>query len=247
MAMGFALFVIGIAVIVDILVLRKRKIRGAVSLIVFSFALTIWTCSYVSLLPPTQSSGRFWLALVYLSATVTSTAVLTFTLSYTNHEEWLGKWVIFILCLEPLATQILFWTNYWQGYFSSGYKITNTGIVLISSPWYWINASYSDGLMILALILLAQTLLHKSKQYISQSMTIVIGILTPILVKILSLVVIAFILNLEPPLASYIITGILLVYGIYHFKLLDIVPIARDDVVESMSGWSLIPITGSWI
>jgi PAS domain S-box-containing protein len=241
MALGIALFVIGIAVTIDILVLRKRRIRGAVGLIVFSFALTIWACAYGSLLTATQSTGRFWLALVYLSATFTSTAVLTFILSYTNHEEWLGKWGILLLCIEPLATQILFWTNYWQGYFSSGYTITNTGIVVTSSPWYWINASYSDGLLILAIILLTQTFLHKSRKYIIQSMTLVMGILIPILIKILSLIVFAFILNLEPPLISFSFTGILLVYGIYHFKLLDIAPIARDDVIESMSdGWMVL-------
>ena len=153
MAIGIALFAIGVALTIAILVLRKRKVRGATSLIVFSIALSIWACAYGILLIDSQSSGRIWLALVYLSATVASTALLTFILAYTNHEEWLGKWGLFLLCLEPLLTQILFWTNCWQGYFSAGYTLTNTGIILTSSPWYWINASYSDGLLILALIL----------------------------------------------------------------------------------------------
>ncbi len=242
MAIGIAISVIGIAVTIAILVLRKRKVRGATSLIVFSFALTIWSCAYGFLLE-TRSSGSLWLALVYLSATATATALLTFILAYTNHAEWLGKWGIFLLCLEPLTTQILFWTNRWQGYFSTGHKLTTMGIVLTSSPWYWINASYSDGLVILALILLTQTFLHKSKQYILQSMTIVIGVFIPILTKILSLVVFALVLNLEPPLVSFAITGVLLVYSIYHFKLLDIIPIARDDVIESMSdGWMVLDL-----
>jgi len=242
MAIGIAVSVIGIALTIAILVLRKRKVRGGTSLIVFSFALTIWACAYGMLLS-SQSSGRLWLALVTLSATVTSTALLTFILAYTNHQEWLGKWGFFLLCLEPLATQILFWTNRWQGYFSTGHALTNTGIVLSSSPWYWINASYSDGLMILALILLTQTFLHKSKQYMLQSMTIVIGVFIPILTKILNLAVFALILNLEPLLVSFAITGLLLVYSIYHFKLLDIAPIARDDVIESMSdGWMVLDL-----
>ena len=72
-------------------------------------------------------------------------------------------------------------------------------------------------------------------------MTIVIGVFIPILTKILSLAVIALILNLEPPLVSFAITGILLVYSLYHFKLLDIAPIAREDVIENMSdGWMVL-------
>ena len=239
MAIGIALTVIGIAVAITILVLLKRKVLGATSLIVFTCALTLWACAYGVLLLNSQSSGRFWLALVTLSATVTSTALLTFILAYTNHGEWLGKWGIFLLCLEPLATQVLFWTNR----YSTGYTITNSGIVLTSSLWYWINASYSDGLMILALILLTQTFRHKSKQYTLQSVTIIIGVFIPILTKILSLVFLILILNLEPPLVSFAIAGLLLAYSIYHFKLLDIVPIAREDVIERMSdGWMVLDL-----
>jgi len=241
MAIGISIAVIVVALTIAILALRRRKIRGGISLTIFALALTAWACAYGILFYNFLPGGRLWLALVYLSATITATALLTFILSYTNHEEWLGKWGIFLFCLEPLATQILFWTDHMQGYFSSGYGITNTGIVLTSSPWYWINAAYSDGLIILALILLMQTFLHKSKQYVLQSMTIVIGIFIPILAKILSPIVNAFILNLEPALVSFAITGILLVYGIYRFKLLDVALIARDDVIESMSdGWMVL-------
>lgn len=237
MAIGIALTVIGIAVTITVLMLLKRKVRGAKSLLVFSFALTVWACAYGLLLFNVQPGGRLWLALIYLSATVTSTALLTFILSYTNHEEWLGRMGILLVCIEPVATQVLFWTNRISG----EYAITKTGIVLSSSPWYWINASYSDGLMILALILLAQTFLHKTKQYMLQSITIVIGVFIPILTKTLSLVIFTLILNLEPPLVSFAITGILLVYSIYHFKLLGIAPIARGDVIESMSdGWMVL-------
>jgi PAS domain S-box-containing protein len=247
MAIGFVLPVIGIAVGIAILILRKRKVRGAVSLVVFSFALIIWACAYGILLYRTTHNphpdGRFWLALIYLSATVTSTALLTFIIAYTSHEEWLSKWGILLLCLEPLTTQVLFWTSHWQAYFSSAYALTNTGIYLNPSPWYWINASYSDGLMILALILLTQTFLNKPRQYLLQSITIVIGVSIPVLTKIVSLAVFTFILNLEPPLASFAITGGLLVFSIYRFKLLDITPIARDMVIESMSdGWMVLDL-----
>jgi PAS domain S-box-containing protein len=237
MGIGITVSVIGIALTFALLVFLRRKIRGATSLIVFSSGLTIWACAYAILMVAPQSSGRLWLALLNLSATVTATALLTFIMAYTNHGEWLGKWGIILLCVEPLATQVLFWTNR----FSNGYEITNSGIVLTSSPWYWINASYSDGLMILALILLAQTFLHKSKQYILQSMTLVIGVFIPILTKILSLVIMDLILNLEPPLVSSAITGLFLIYSIYQFKLLDIATITREDVVELMNdGWMVL-------
>jgi PAS domain-containing protein len=239
MAIGIAVTVIGISITIAILVLRKRNVRGATSLIVFSSGLTIWALAYGLLLFDSPLNGRVWLALLTLSATVTASALLTFILVYTNHEEWLGKWGIILLCVEPVATQVLFWTNR----YSTGYQISNTGIALTSSPWYWINASYSDGLVILALILLVQTFLHKSRQYILQSMTIVVGVFIPLLTKMLSQALFVFILNLEPALVSFAFTGVLLVYSIYHFKYLDMTTIAREDVIESMSdGWMVLDL-----
>ena len=248
MGLGLVLPIMGIAVGAAILILRQRKIRGAASLVVFSYALIFWACAYGILLYKTiyqpQSDGRFWLGLITLSATVTATALLTFIISYTSHEEWLGKWGILLLCLEPLTTQILFWTSRWQPYFSTSYLLTKAGIFLNPSPWYWINASYSDGLIILALILLTQTFLNKPRQYLLQSLTIVIAVFIPILTKIVSLAVFTFNLNLEPPLASFAVTGGLLVYSIYRYKLMDIAPIARDMVVESMrEGWMVLDLS----
>jgi len=247
MPFGFVLPILGITVGLLLLVRRQPKVRGAASLVVFSSALIIWAAAYgillyrIIYLP--HSDGGFWLALITLGATVTSTALLTFIIAYTNHEEWLSRWGILLLCLEPLVTQVLFWTDRWQAYFSTTYGLASTGLFLNSSPWYWINASYSDGLMILALILLTQTFLNKPRQYILQSITIVIGVFIPILTKIISLATFKYILNLEPPLMSFIITGGLLVYSLYRYKLMDIVPIARDMVVESMSeGWMVLDL-----
>jgi PAS domain S-box-containing protein len=247
MAFGFVLPIIGIVVGIALLILQRRKVRGAASLVVFSLALIIWACAYgmlryTSIYQP-QSDGRFWLALLTLGATVTSTALLTFIIAYTNHTEWLGKWGILLLCVEPLSTQVLIWTNRWQDYFSTTYRLTNTGLLLNPSPWYWINASYSDGLMILALILLTQTFLNKPRQYMLQSITIIIGVFIPILTKVVSLAAFVFLLNLEPPLAAFVIAGGLLVYSIFRYKLIDIIPIARDTVVERMSeGWMTLDL-----
>ena len=238
MASGFVLPVLGIVVGIVLLFLRQRKIRGTASLVALSFGLILWASTYAILLYSTiyhsQSDGRLWLALITLSATVTSSALLTF-IAYTSHKEWLNKWGILLLCLEPLVMQGLLWTNRWQ--------VTSAGILSNSSPWYWINASYSDGLMILALILLTQTFLNKPRQYMLQSITIVIAVFIPILTKIVSLALFTFNFNLELPLASFVITGGLLVYSIYRYKLMDVAPIARDMVVESMSeGWMTLDL-----
>ena len=118
MAFGFVLPIIGIVVGILLLILQQRKVRRAASLVVFSLGLIAWACAYSILLYKSfyqpQSDGRFWLALLTLGAAVSSTALLTFIIAYTNHAEWLNKWSILLLCVEPLSTQVLLWTNRWQ-------------------------------------------------------------------------------------------------------------------------------------
>jgi len=136
MPFGFVLPILGIAVGILLLIRRQRKVRRAASLVVFSSALIIWDAAYGILLYRTiylpHSDGGFWLALITLGATVTSTALLTFIIAYTNHEEWLSRWGILLLCLEPLVTQFLFWTDRWQAYFSTTYGLASTGLFLNS-------------------------------------------------------------------------------------------------------------------
>jgi len=239
MATGYILPIVAIVISVSILILRQRKVRGAASLVAFSIGLLIWALAYAVFLYTSlnnlQLNPGLWLAPITLSVTVTSTALLTFVIAYTGHEDWFTRWGIVLLCLEPAAMQLLLWTNRWQ--------VANTGVLLNSSPWYWINASYSDGLIILALILMTQTFFNKPRPYVFQSITIFVAIFIPILTKIASLAIYTITLNLALPLVSFVITGGLLLYSITRYKLMDIAPIARDLVIDSMSeGWMVLDL-----
>ncbi|MGB8212434.1 MAG: histidine kinase N-terminal 7TM domain-containing protein [Anaerolineales bacterium] len=230
---------IGTAVIITGSIQRKWKFQGAPSLIIFTCAVMIWACADL-LLYKTKTGGQLWLALSTLSATITATAILTFTLAYTGHREWVNKWVFIVLGLEPLATQVLFWNSHWHTYFDTGFIVRDKGIFLVSSPWYWINAAYSDGLMIFALILLSGTFFHKPKRYLLHYIPVIIAILIPIIATMINLAEVPLI-SPELPMISFAITGILLIYGFHRFNLLDIAPIAHEMVLESMGdGWIVL-------
>jgi PAS domain S-box-containing protein len=242
MPIGFAIALVGIVVGVLVLTLRKQDIPGGKSLNIFSITLIVWAFAYGILLNSAfhspHANGRFWLALITLASTVTATSLLTFVLAYTNHVEWLGKWGILLFCLEPAVTQVLFWSN--SGLFSNAYLLTNMGIFLNPSPWYWINAAYSDGLVILAILILVQALINKPRQYLVQSLSLVIAACIPILITIMVFVAFTFILNLEPPLISYIITGGLLFLSVRRFKLFNLLPIPRDKVIETLNDGCMV-------
>ena len=153
-----------------------KKVRGKKSLVVFFITLVIWSVVYALFY---YVNSVLWLPFTFLLSTIASTSLLTYALEYTGRTEHLTRVSLLILAMEPLLTQILFWTNDLHHLF-----FANSGL---TGAWYWVNVYYSDGLVLVAVYFLAQAFQYKSRQYSSQTLTIIAGLLIPILAKIIDL------------------------------------------------------------
>ena len=222
---------------------RGRRDHSLPSLVVFAFALLGWAIAFTLFTYGAQPGGLFWLSIIYLSSALTSTALLAFICEYTNHRQWLTRRNLAFLAIEPVLTQLLFWTDRWHGLFFSGSTVNPTGTALVAGPWYWVNTTYCDGLIIFAVMLLTQTFPHKPKRYLLQSAIITAAVFVPLLVKILGLSGILRITNVDLIPIGFAITGLVLIYYLLRFKPPNVVPIARDVVVESMNeGWMVLDL-----
>jgi hypothetical protein len=72
--MVIVLPVVIIAFATMFMVLRRRTIRGAASLFVFSLALFLWGLAYGYFLNSSYTASLVWLSLIYLGATLAATA-----------------------------------------------------------------------------------------------------------------------------------------------------------------------------
>jgi hypothetical protein len=117
-----ALFIlpIGIATTIALISLRRRTTPGAASLIIFALALIIWAISDFLYRAGVSPIGKFWLSATYLGATVVPTALLTFSIEYAEHGYYLNWRKLALFTIEPLLTQVLFWTDPWNGLFFAG-------------------------------------------------------------------------------------------------------------------------------
>ena len=95
------LLAIGITITVVLVLSRRQSAPGATSLIVFALALIVWVVSdflYSMGVPPI---GKFWLSVTYLGATVAPTALLTFSVEYTERGYCLTRRILTLLAIEP--------------------------------------------------------------------------------------------------------------------------------------------------
>jgi diguanylate cyclase (GGDEF)-like protein/PAS domain S-box-containing protein len=197
-------------------------------------ALAIWTLTYaIHFSVVTEQARFFWLRATYLGVLTVPTTFLAFSIQYANRGQWLKKRVIALLTIEPVLTFILLWTDPWHNLFFGGKHVE--GMILDGGPWFWINAFYSYGLVLFAMILLITVYRHTVRPLKGQAATVLAGALLPLAINIVEVAGLNPFSGLDLTPFAFTITGICFTVGFSRYRLLDLVPIARDALIESMN------------
>lgn len=235
------LLTLGTTLTILIVSIRRPTTSGLISLIVFALSIIIWITAYTLLLTGVPPTGFFWPGFTKLCGTITTTAFFTFALEYTNRRHLLTWFSISLLAVEPAFTQILLWTDRLHSQYSTGYAMDAIETIRAGSLWFWIDAIYSNSLVLIAIFLFIQTFIRKSGQYRLQSVTILAGAFIPILIKIINLVGLTIIYNYDLTPIAFSIAGLFFTYGLFHYYQLEFSTVERDIVVEKMKdGWIIL-------
>ncbi len=213
---------------------RRRSAPGAPAMILFMSALVIWSLTYairwhVSDLP----KQYFWLDATYFGVVLIPVAFLIFVLQYTGRAHWLTRRRLLLLCVAPALTLILLWTDDWHGLFYGGRR--TTGSILNGGPAFWFNALYSYGLLLLAVALLVRAYRRTPAFYRPQTGVILLGALLPWIGNVISIAGLSPFPDLDITPFVFTLSGLMFAVGLFYYHLLDVAPIARDKLVESMA------------
>ena len=220
------------AIVVCIMVWRRRGAPAANALMILGSAIAAWTFTYaVYFMVPTPRAQFFWLRATYLGVLVVPTAFLLYAVQFSNKGGWLKKWVLAGLSLEPFVTFIILWVD--PGGFFFGGKHP-TGMIMNGGPWFWVNVVYSYGLILLAIVLLIDAYRHTVYPLRLQTGVIVLGAIFPWAIDILAVAGFNPLPNLDLTPFALSVTCLTFLIGLSRYGLLDIIPIARDALIESM-------------
>jgi PAS domain-containing protein len=225
---------------VTLLVWQRRHAPGGMALTFFMLSLAWWSGTYAlfwTRLPPT---GIFWLNATYFGVVSVIPTFFVFVLQFTGRQQWLSRGLFALLGGMGLLTLVLLWTDPWHGLFFAGLRHETDSTIFMGGPWFWTFVIYAYSLNLLAVLLLAQTWRTSQLFYRRQLRLLLLAGLIPWLANIASL------LNLNPlpgldltPLA-FTLTGALTAVTLYRHRFLDVLPIARDKVVEQMRDGILV-------
>ena len=219
---------------------RRHSAPGAMPLALLMLAVAVWSLGYALELGsadlPTQV---FWAKVEYLGIVSVPVMWLAFVLQYSGREKWLTRRNRVLLAIIPLVTLLLVWTNDTHGLIWSNIGQDTSSPFLVLDLTYgagfWINWVYSYLLLLLGTLLLIQTLLRSLYLYRGQLIALLIGALAPWIGNALYVSGLNPFPHLDLTPFAFTLSGLAVAWGLFRYRLLDIVPVARDAVVEGMS------------
>ncbi len=218
-----------------------KKEGGAVRYFgIMMFSSAIWSLTYgLELASPTLEQAKFWINIEYIGISTLPITWFLFCLKLSGKEHWYqNKIRLALLIATAVIPTLMVWTNDYHHLHFKGYSMDTTGdfpmVALEMGPSYWIFTIYFYLLMAIGSYLLIVTFRKSDPIYKSQNYSIIIAAFIPWVTNI------SYFLGFRPfgqldvtPFA-FIVTIILIAIAIYRFKLFDILPVAREKVLELM-------------
>jgi len=234
-----------ILVLPAILLWRLRPAPGKTPLILLMLAVTEWSISYAfELGSATLPNKIFWGQVKYLGIVTTPGAWLLFAIQYTRKETWLRPRTLILLAIEPLITLLLVCTNSLHGliWSSTGIETGPASAMRVSThgAGFWGHAVYSYLLLFLGSILIIRTLIRSPHLYRGQTIGLLIGMLAPWAGNALYIYDLSPFPNLDLTPFAFTLTGEAFALSLFRFRLLDIVPVAHDAIIKSMSDMVIV-------
>ncbi len=225
-----------------VVVLRTRTKADILPLSAFFAGIALWTIPQGVLLVETDPTIGFVLAkTVDSGAVIMSTGLFHFALSYAGRQRWLSLRRLGPLYLVTTGWIVLTWTNPIHGLMHDPIQFTEVllPVEAYQNPTYWLYVLYNWGLSAggIYLFFLEYLDARGSGVYHKQARLVVLAPLIPGLANVLAHNEVT---ELNYSVWGFGLTGLLIVIALYRYRWLDLVPIARDTVIDGMRDGYLV-------
>ncbi|OGO17736.1 MAG: hypothetical protein A2Z02_00090 [Chloroflexi bacterium RBG_16_48_7] len=217
---------------------KKRVDRGTTWIAILLSALAVWSLAYMlELISPDLEAKYFFSRLTFIGKLIVPFAWFGFALKYSMMDKYLKPRHILLLSLVPVLGNIVIWTNDFHGLVWTAIRLDYFGSasVLIKTPGVLFGAGVAYCYMLAIAGSVIVTRASISINEISHKASVlVIGLIVPLLVNAAFALRPDLVNNLEitPPIfAACFCAGC---WFVFRYRILDLVPIARDKIVEQM-------------
>ncbi len=232
-----------LAVCIVVLLGRRRlqqQIPGLTTFILFVLSTAVWSLSTgFGTLSPDETTQYLWARLAYLGIATLPALWFIFVWRYTGWRggvAWKNALWLFVI---PLSTVVLVWTNelhflHWRDiYFNEA--LTPPMLESLKGPWFWFaHLPYSYGLLLGAAFILLQSLRGSPRTYRQQLSFLLVAGALPFIGNAFYLAGFKFFGDVDPTPLTFVLSGTVVVYALFRYRLLNLTPIAYQAVFNSL-------------
>ncbi|TFG73624.1 MAG: PAS domain-containing protein [Anaerolineales bacterium] len=226
------------AIILTVLAWNRRPVTGGTTFSLLVIAVSVWLFSgALEYMAPTLSAKIFWKNAQYLGITTAPVLWFYFVLKFTNYNETIKRHYYAAFWLYPVIMNLIVWTNPLHHLFYGNMWLNTTGIYpfldVKSAPLSWVHLAIAYILLLVSTILLWVSYSTSSGVYRKQSQLLLIAVLLPWIANLSDVTHFVSPIDMTPYALTVSLTIIYVALQRYGF--LEIVPVAREIIVEHLS------------
>ncbi|WP_410508824.1 histidine kinase N-terminal 7TM domain-containing protein [Methanosarcina hadiensis] len=232
-------------------VFNYRKSPYAKHFTLVMLCMTLWSINYAFEIGFLDIGLKYLFArLQYLGLAFVPVAWFLFAAEYSGTYKSFARKYEKVLYLFPCLAILLMLTNHIHGLYFEGLYLDYSKefplLILKHGPFFWIFYLYSFVLLMLGILFFFKQFIQLTAPYGTQAGIALTAACVPILGNILHLADVGPFEFLDPTPFSLAASGLILFWGTIQHEFLNIVPVARENVIESMNdGYIVVDASSS--
>jgi hypothetical protein len=245
---------LGLVIITQFVLWRYRRERvGRALMGYFAIVFLMVMTNVLELLAESERWTLAWAAMQFPFYAMIPLVWLEFSFSFAAVKIARPRLLWSALCVVPVITTILALTIAEHGFiYSSVVFLTRYGYSTVEPEygmWFWFNGVFHYVILIFGALVSIRSIIESQQQRPETSIWIIAGIALPLLTNILYLLPLSFLRYKDFTPIAFAVTGVFFFVGVFWQRMLQIVPKARNLVLNTMQQGVLILIPAAcwWI
>ncbi len=224
---------------------RCRSLPGALILAAVAPLATLWALTSIGEVSASTLERKLvWANIQYVAITLLPVGLLALSIDYSGRRPWLSPKHILPLCLVPMVTLVLLWTDPLHHLMRSTVWLDTTGayatVGRTFGPWFWFHSAYSYALIAAALGITLATTMSTPYFYRRQPLALLVGIIIPSTWNAAFIFAPSVMPAFDFTPVAILVGGLFAAWGILQIRVFNLVPVARHTLVEDMADGVLV-------
>ncbi len=212
-------------------------------LILLEVFVAIWAFSYALEFGTLLMEEKvFFSQLSYLGIAFIPVTYFFFTTAFSQKFHLVKKLNIIISLIIPIITLVLVFTNDKHHLIWKNYTLNNSTNMLYYKHgiWFWIFDIYAFTLIAWGIFNLVSSISTFTTFYRKQIRLLIVASLIPVIANLM------YIFNINPvpgfdwTTVSFVLTGLIIAFGIFRYKIFELIPLAREKLLGTMNEGVLV-------